>query len=94
MKYICDNCNLEFSVDDDVEVKHCLKCGKTCIRKETDGLKRLARIEGSLTAVMDVVIHQDGHIELLNLKHCIEISPDYEESHSREITELEYENLL
>lgn len=94
MKYICDNCKLEFSIEDDIEATYCLKCGKTYIRKETDGFKRLARIEGSLNAVMDVVIHQDGHIELLNLHRCIEINPDYEESYSREITELEYSNLL
>lgn len=93
MKYICDNCNLEFSIDDNIPVNHCIKCGKTYIRKETDGLKKIARIDGSLRAIMDVVIHQNGKIELIDLKSCIEINSEYKELYSKEITELDYSKL-
>lgn len=93
MKYICDNCNTTFNIDDDIEVNNCIKCGKTYIRKESDGMKKVARIIGSLKGMMDVVIHQDGHIELLDIKGEYTISDDYETLHSREITELEYNKL-
>lgn len=94
MKYICDNCKKEFEVDDSIEVKYCLMCGETYIRKESDGLKEVARIRGTLTGLMDVVIHQDGHIELLQIKGEYTIDNNYDLLHSREITEVEYENLI
>lgn len=93
MKYICDNCDITFNIDDEIEVTHCIKCGKTYIRKESDGMKQVARIKGTLKGLMDVVIHQDGHIELLDLKGEYTISDDYDVLHSREITELEYNKL-
>lgn len=94
MKYICDNCQREFEVDDNIEVNYCLMCGKAYIRKESDGLKQLARIRGTLNSVMDVVIHQDGHIELLDLKGEYDIDKNYEILDSKEITEVEYERLI
>lgn len=94
MKYICDNCKKEFEVDDSIDVKYCLMCGESYIRKECDGLKQVARIRGNLSGLMDVVIHQDGHIELLNIKGEYDIDKDYDVLHSREITEVEYDKLI
>ena len=91
MNYRCTKCS--FDMESKEDVNFCLKCGSPMESYEKPK-KRVARIEGTIKGLMDVVIHEDGHIEFLFFsgEHIVN-SKDYKVLADREITDEEYENL-
>lgn len=90
MSYMCKVCGYSINLDD--SVKYCAKCGCE-IEVSKSPKKRIARIEGTLRGAMDVIIHEDGHVELYDLKYVHKINDDYKITSEREISDKEYRNL-
>lgn len=93
-EYICDGCNEKFSVPLDKTPRRCPFCDNSYIRKEKDGLKRVAIVNGSISGRLRIVTHQDGHIEFIDFYGEHTVNPNYDIEKEEEIDERQYHRLI
>jgi hypothetical protein len=93
-EYICDGCNENFSVPFNKTPKRCPFCDKNYIRKERDGLKKVAIVNGSISGRLRIVIHQGGYIEFIDFLGEHTVNPDFDIEREEELDEKQYHKLI